>query len=223
MDEVEDRQPQLGVPAAAVLLATVLLSAAISYNALWRQAGVGPSELTAAIEPAEPSHQGSTRVVVDVDEPQPTTVTLRYDPTVEAVQRELAASGIYNGPIDGVSGKRTEFAILSYQRQQGLDLTGTASPELLDHIQLTRQFAQAADITGSLSPAEETDGITSAQRRLAELGYDPGVVDGELGADTQIAIRHFQADRGIAVTGRLSENLIIELNRSDPRANQAQR
>src|SRR4051794_19140894 len=113
MDEVDDRQPRIGAPAAAVLFATVLLSAAICYNALSRQA----QDLSLAeFLSADPAIGGSTRVVVDLDQPHPNTVTLRYDATVEAVQRELAASGLYNGPIDGVSGRRTQLAIIAYQR-----------------------------------------------------------------------------------------------------------
>lgn len=220
MDEVEDRQPRLGASAALVLLATVLLTGAISYNALWRQTLNGPMALADGSGESDAA-EGSTRVVVDLDEPQPTTVTLRYDPIVEAVQRELAASGIYNGPIDGVSGRRTQLAILAYQRMNQLDRTGAASPELVDHIQLARQFAAAADTTASLPSDASRDSIKSVQLRLGELGYDPGTLDGELGGKTVVAIRQFQHDRGLSPTGRLSEELIVELNKSDPRAGHA--
>ena len=217
MDEIEDQPLKLGVPVVAVMLATVLLAGAIIYNALWRQSRSGQLPI-ANHEATVPSlGQGSMKVVVDLSQLQPTTVTLRYDPVVEAVQRELAASGIYSGPIDGVSGRRTGLAILAYQRMQGLDLTGVATPELVDHIQLTRQFA-AADTTGSLAPDYSGDNVRGVQRRLKELGYDPGAIDGGVGAQTQIAIRRFEQDRGMRVTGRLSEALVAELGKSGPRS-----
>jgi peptidoglycan hydrolase-like protein with peptidoglycan-binding domain len=217
MDEIEDQPLKLGVPVVAVMLATVLLAGAIIYNALWRQSRSGQLPI-ANHEATVPSlGQGSMKVVVDLSQLQPTTVTLRYDPVVEAVQRELAASGIYSGPIDGVSGRRTGLAILAYQRMQGLDLTGVATPELVDHIQLTRQFAAAADTTGSLAPDYTGDSVRGVQRRLKELGYDPGAIDGGVGAQTQIAIRRFEQDRGMRVTGRLSEALVAELGKSGPR------
>jgi peptidoglycan hydrolase-like protein with peptidoglycan-binding domain len=219
MDEVEDRQPRLSASAALVLLATVLLTGAIAYNAIWRQALDARMALADSI--AGYATEGSTRVVVDLDEPQPTTVTLRYDPVVEAAQRELATFGIYNGPIDGVSGRRTQIAILAYQRMNQLDPTGTASPALVDHIQLARQFAAAADTTASLPEDASRDSIKSVQLRLAELGYHPGTVDGELGGQTVVAIRQFQHDRGLRPTGRLSEELIVELNRTVPKAGHA--
>jgi peptidoglycan hydrolase-like protein with peptidoglycan-binding domain len=213
MDEIEDRQPRIGVSAAAALLATAVLSMAISYNALWRQTASGSAPL-AGIPALDPGALGSTRVVVDLDQPQPTTITLRYDPTIEAVQRELAASGLYSGPIDGVAGRRTQLAIRTYQRMHQLDQTGSASAALVDHIQLTRQFAAAADTTASLPPGASAGTIKSVQLRLQALGYDPGSIDGQLGGQTQVAIRRFQQDRGIAATGGLSEELIVELNKS---------
>jgi peptidoglycan hydrolase-like protein with peptidoglycan-binding domain len=221
MEEVEEARLRLNVPTAAVLIATLLLAIAIPYNALWRQAGSGASSLPSVSSQDPPP--GRTRVMVGLNDPQPRTVTLRYDETVEAVQQELAASGIYNGPIDGVLGRRTELAIAAYQRMQGLDPTGVASPELVDHIQLTRQFAAAAEMTGSVDPSPSGDTVRSVQRRLSELGYDPGAENGALGALTQIAIRRFEKDHGMRPTGQLSEALITALDKGDPHAVRASR
>ena len=58
--------------------------------------------------------------------------------------------------------------------------------------------------------------IKSVQLRLAELGYDPGTPDGALGGRTLVAIRRFETDRGLPVTGGLSDQLIAELNKSNP-------
>lgn len=48
---------------------------------------------------------------------------------------------------------------------------------------------------GELNPPEETDdsGISGIQARLANLGFDPGAVDGVWGPQTAAAIRAFQA------------------------------
>ena len=42
-----------------------------------------------------------------------------------------------------------------------------------------------------------------AQVRLAELGYDPGPLDGAFGPMTSRAIRNYQLENGLPVTGRL--------------------
>jgi hypothetical protein len=58
---------------------------------------------------------------------------------------------------------------------------------------------------GHLNPLEDTDddGVTGAQARLANLGYDTGDVDGKLGPVTAAALREFQEDHGLEVTGAL--------------------
>jgi len=49
--------------------------------------------------------------------------------------------------------------------------------------------------------------IKLVQERLAELGYDPGPVDGIVGPRTRAAIREFQADVGLPVDGHVSDGL----------------
>lgn len=45
--------------------------------------------------------------------------------------------------------------------------------------------------------------LRTAQDRLNELGYDAGTADGKMGARTVQALRQFQQDYGLPVTGRL--------------------
>jgi len=61
--------------------------------------------------------------------------------------------------------------------------------------------------TGGPYPDENASRIAGLQRALGRLGYNPGPADGVLGARTRAAIRAFQADAGLPVTGRLSERL----------------
>lgn len=53
-------------------------------------------------------------------------------------------------------------------------------------------------------PEHDSD-ILEVQRRLTELGYNPGPIDGVWGKKTQAAIREFQRNNGLPVTGRLDE------------------
>jgi peptidoglycan hydrolase-like protein with peptidoglycan-binding domain len=50
---------------------------------------------------------------------------------VSEVQRELTRRGLYDGADDGVTGARTQAAILFYQETAGLPQTGEATPDLL--------------------------------------------------------------------------------------------
>ena len=53
-----------------------------------------------------------------------------------AVQTELTQRGYYHGPIDGVIGSGSREAIRSFQRAQGLPVTGVIGPELLKALKL---------------------------------------------------------------------------------------
>ena len=52
------------------------------------------------------------------------------------VQRKLSAFGYYRGQIDGVVGQGTRSAIAAYQRENGLDVTGTINGTLLRSMRL---------------------------------------------------------------------------------------
>ncbi len=54
---------------------------------------------------------------------------------------------------------------------------------------------------------EDRDMVAKAQRELAQLGYDPGPVDGTMGPRTRAAIRAFERNRGLPATGVLTDDL----------------
>jgi hypothetical protein len=56
--------------------------------------------------------------------------------TLLAVQEELARGGYYRGPIDGIIGAGTLSAIIAYQEDFGLPVTGRIDTPLLQSMQL---------------------------------------------------------------------------------------
>ena len=54
--------------------------------------------------------------------------------------------------------------------------------------------------------------IYQVQKKLEQLGYDPGRPDGILGKKTKTAVRHFQRDNGLPVTGKLDEQTKAKLS-----------
>lgn len=58
------------------------------------------------------------------------------------------------------------------------------------------------------------DAVREAQRLLGRLGYDAGPADGILGGRTIEAVRQFERDRGLAVTGRIDERLLEALKKA---------
>jgi peptidoglycan hydrolase-like protein with peptidoglycan-binding domain len=68
-------------------------------------------------------------------------------------------------------------------------------------------------LIGHLNPLSDTVdyGISGAQARLVNFGYGTGEIDGEMGPMTQAALREFQADHGLEVTGELDQATIARL------------
>lgn len=53
--------------------------------------------------------------------------------------------------------------------------------------------------------------IARAQQALNDLGYDCGTPDGSLGKKSQAAIRQYQTDKGLTITGTVTYELLISL------------
>lgn len=203
---------------------------AIVFNAFFNQQGAGNGDLAAS--------DATSRVTVEVNPKSSRTITLKYDTLVEDVQRELLATGHFNGLVDGVTGPRTQVAVEAYQKENKLDVTGEISKTLLEHIQYTRKLNQAAEFTGSLpgkaeapktvvqplaalpKPAKKVaakpaftgdNAVVKIQQRLALLGYDPGSRSGQIDEGTRSAIMIFEMDHGLPMQGKISKSLLTAL------------
>lgn len=135
-----------------------------------------------------------------------------------AVQRELKAHGYETGAIDGVVGSMTRAAIMAYEFDHAMTLTGTPSQALLKTVLLGERGRRQ---TGRQRAGEASDGqsaeaesvITSVQQSLAGLGYRPGTVNGRLTVETARAIREFEIDQALPESGRISGPLVARLAR----------
>jgi peptidoglycan hydrolase-like protein with peptidoglycan-binding domain/sporulation protein YlmC with PRC-barrel domain len=126
---------------------------------------------------------------------------------VAAAQQRLKDRGYYGGPVDGVIGPNTEAALRAYQRDQRLAVTGKLDSQTLRA--LTTDTSTAA--TRAVPSAASAMDIRSAQRELKGRGYYSGPVDGVLGARTDGALRAYQRDHGLKVTGRLDSPTVRSL------------
>ncbi len=62
---------------------------------------------------------------------QPGYTSYGNNSVVVTVQSRLARAGYYHGPIDGVMGPATSYAIRAYERNYGLRVDGVISGELM--------------------------------------------------------------------------------------------
>jgi peptidoglycan hydrolase-like protein with peptidoglycan-binding domain len=214
-DVLEEGGPKLRPLSILALSAVATLCFAVLYNALLGQdGGEGRPRFVASQESATGV---STRVDVTVSDRRQDTIVLRYDPRVEEVQRGLLATGNYKGMVDGVAGKNTRLAIAAYQRSAGLRINGEVSNELIEHLRYTQQVAAASQFTASVEKLENNPGEAAALRQvqtgLAELGYAPGEITGDLTSATIRAIIQFEKDRGLPNDGTVSSSLLEEISK----------
>jgi peptidoglycan hydrolase-like protein with peptidoglycan-binding domain len=209
-------EPRLRPSTAIVAVISAALGTMILYNIFLGQDEYPAGQMTA----------GSTHKFVTGSGKQPQSITLKYEGLVEDVQRELLATGHFQGLVDGVNGPRTKLAVEHYQTANGLAATGEVSKSLLEHIRYTRKIAQAADYTGSLAPvrqdapqpfaaAQGNKTVVQLQERLARLGYDPGSRSGVLDDATKASILIFQMDHGLAMDGKITTSLLDALRKAE--------
>ncbi len=155
---------------------------------------------------------------------------------ITAVQRELARLGIYTGAIDGLSGPRTKAAISTWQTAAGITVTGDPTPELLAALRkpvaaappapapvpaVVEQAASSDQVAAAVARAQELEREQAAitlgaelrkvQVALNQIGYGPLAVDGQASRSTGDAIRRFQLDNGLPVTGELNDRVVARL------------
>ena len=134
------------------------------------------------------------------------------DNVAKAIQRELQIRGYATGAQDGVVGTMTQAAIMAFEHDHGMPLTGRPSDDLLKAIVLGSDGKPAKGAV-KVETSEAQDVIRTVQRSLAKLGYKPGAVTGKMTAETTRAIRAFEADQALPESGRVSGPLVARLGR----------
>ena len=213
-EKVEKQGRRLRIVPLAAWSLTAIMSAAIAGNALFGQnASARLAQVAGDSADMTGDLSGGGR-----------TIQLKFDPVVEAVQRELLSAGYYKGPVDGVNGRKTRQAIAAYQQAMGLDTDGLPSSDLAEHIRFTREVSEASLFTGTVAAApdaEQRAAIRRVQTGLADLAYSPGAINGELTRETRDAIIAFQRDHKLPETGEVSDELIAELAKVSGQADAA--
>jgi peptidoglycan hydrolase-like protein with peptidoglycan-binding domain len=126
-------------------------------------------------------------------------------------QRQLKALGFNPGAIDGNVGSQTTAAVREYQRAYRLPQTARLDDTTLRSL-LPDRFQTPTGPTG-LSNREV---IIRAQRQLKVLGFDPGTTDGDVGPQTEAAVREYQRAYRLPTTGMLDEATLRSLLAEPP-------
>ena len=107
---------------------------------------------------------------------------------VSALQTDLRTLGYYQGEIDGIFGPQTVAAIVSFQEDNGLPVTGLVDPP-------TQAAIQAA------LGGQESAQVGALQAILIAAGYYDGTVDGQWSPEVEAALIAMQRDLGVDPTG----------------------
>lgn len=143
---------------------------------------------------------------------KPLNDTANRSDLTKAIQRELKAKGYETGAVDGVPGLVTRGAIMAYEADADLPLTGEPRPALLQHLVLGSTDGVPAGAADKSSPGPEAEAVIRAvQRAFRQLGYISTLPDGRLNDGTRRAIRKFELDRKLKETGRISGELLAKL------------
>lgn len=131
---------------------------------------------------------------------------------ISAAQQALQVMGYDPGPVDGAMGENTRRALEAFQEEFGLAVDGRIDDALLERLR-----AEAVLDTASSERRLDRKGLLRSYTRavqdgLRDLGFNPGPVDGVVGPLTRKAVRAFQAEAQIDVTGTISPQLLEAIN-----------
>lgn len=92
-------------------------------------------------------------------------------------------------------------AVRSFQQQRGLAVDGVVGPHTQRHLDEARW--QLGDRALSFTPGHlmRGDDVATLQRRLTNLGFNTGRIDGIFGIQTDLALRDFQRGVGVGADG----------------------
>ncbi len=75
--------------------------------------------------------------------------------------------------------------------------------------------ARAQPHSGSMRSAQDPNTIRHVQSQLKSAGHDPGPIDGRMSERTSDALRSFQQQRGLQITGQLDAQTLAALGIQD--------
>ena len=185
---------------------------------LWEDGIAGPDTLRALY--SSNAARGSNPVSVSSE-----TLELGSEgPEVRKLQQKLKDLGYLSGSVDGKFGVATEAAVIAFQKNNNLTAdgkagmatqsklySGTAKKSTGTQVKIEEEGGNTSgrdtsDISSTgyvtLESGSTGDQVRTLQKRLKELGYYNGNVDGSYGESTMAAVMAFQLRNNLTVDGK---------------------
>jgi N-acetylmuramoyl-L-alanine amidase len=130
------------------------------------------------------------------------------------IQTRLAALGYFLGRegADGHFGPHTEEAIRAFQQQRLLLADGVVGENTWAEL-VEAGYKPGERLLYLRVPYMRGDDVLYLQRRLNELGFDCGPVDGIFSPEVEVAVTDFQRNAGLNVDGIVGETTFDRLRR----------
>lgn len=157
--------------------------------------------------------------------------TLRYDMRSDAVlklQQDLSKLGYYSGTLSGHFGSKTEAAVMSFQKANGLSADGIAGSKTLAKIATalgnssssnsssnsssSNSSSSSAASSSLLKQGTKSEAVRTLQQNLKTLGYYTGSVTGNFGPLTKEAVYSFQKANGLSADGVAGEKTLAAIS-----------
>lgn len=145
-----------------------------------------------------------------MDSQRPHPVHRRGDggPTVAEIRRKLAMLSLLPDdvdtladPEDAVFDDACDRAVRHFQQQRGLNADGLVGRETWDALEEARWRLGDRVLSYQVSRLQRGDDVGALQRRLLDMGFDCGRVDGIFGPETAYALRELQRSLGVSADG----------------------
>ncbi len=117
------------------------------------------------------------------------------------VQQFLSNNGFNPGPIDGQSGPKTKAAIKAFQQKAGLYADGIVGNKTKAGMKAYTGCESGNVCKARNNSGAKLDSVEGVQTFLANNGFNPGIIDGEMGSYTREAIKAFQRKVGLIPDG----------------------
>ena len=186
---------------------------------LWEDGIAGPDTLRALYSSNAARASGSSSS-------QTSRETLEFGSEgaeVRRLQQKLKDLGYLSGSVDGKFGVATEAAVIAFQKNNNLTADGKAGTATLNKLYSgtakkssgtqvkiddngTSSGRDTSDISSTgyitLESGSTGDQVRTLQKRLKDLGYYNGSVDGSYGESTMAAVMAFQLRNNLTVDGK---------------------
>lgn len=132
-----------------------------------------------------------------------------HGPAVTQIRNHLSLLGLLTGepadqPVDdwdAVFDARIESAVRAFQQQRGLIADGVVGPSTWPRLDGARWGLGDRVLRYGTRHMQHGDDVTALQKRLHDLGFDPGRIDGIFGPDTERGLKELQRNLGIPTDG----------------------